>query len=49
VRLEIEFADARVGVTADADRPAAPARPVAREAKPAPKRAAKPVDQGTLF
>jgi exodeoxyribonuclease VII large subunit len=54
-RLEIEFADGRVGATADADRPApaaqAPAqpKPASREAKPAPKRVAKPVDQGSLF
>jgi exodeoxyribonuclease VII large subunit len=55
-RLEIEFADGRVGATADADRPAAappqtPAepKPAPREAKPAPKRMAKPVDQGSLF
>ncbi len=53
-RLEIEFADGRVGATADADRPAAkraPAqpKPAAADAKPAPKRAVKPVDQGTLF
>jgi exodeoxyribonuclease VII large subunit len=54
--LSVEFADGRVAVTADADRPAAtssPAsqpKPVAREAKPAaPKRAPKPVDQGSLF
>jgi exodeoxyribonuclease VII large subunit len=55
-RLEIEFADGRVGATADADRPAptakrapAQAKPAAQDAKPAPKRAGKPVDQGTLF
>lgn len=55
-RVEIEFADGRVGATADADR-AAPAatrapsqpKPVAQDAKPAPKRVAKPVDQGSLF
>jgi exodeoxyribonuclease VII large subunit len=52
--LSIEFADGRVGVTADTDRPAAspasPPRPAAREAKPAAsKRVAKPVDQGSLF
>ncbi|MDA9532985.1 exodeoxyribonuclease VII large subunit [Bradyrhizobium sp. CCBAU 25338] len=55
-RVEIEFADGRVGATADADR-AAPAakrapsqpKPVAQETKPAPKRVAKPVDQGSLF
>ncbi|SFL27141.1 Exodeoxyribonuclease VII large subunit [Bradyrhizobium sp. NFR13] len=47
-RLSIEFADGRVGVTADGDRPAA----AAREAKPtssaAPKKAPK-IDQGSLF
>jgi exodeoxyribonuclease VII large subunit len=50
--LSIEFADGRVGATADSDRPAEPApasaKPAAREAKP-PKRVAKPVDQGSLF
>jgi len=54
VPLTIEFADGRVGVTADADRPPATTTPgdtarPAREAKPAPKRVAKPVDQGSLF
>ena len=51
-RLAIEFADGRVGATADADRPAAtrPAKPVASEPKAAtPMRVAKPVDQGSLF
>ncbi|QAU49214.1 exodeoxyribonuclease VII large subunit [Bradyrhizobium guangzhouense] len=54
-RIAIEFADGRVGATADADRPAAvarraPAQPKqAAETKPAPKRVAKPVDQGSLF
>jgi len=54
--LTIEFADGRVAATADGDRPAAtpaPAsapNPVAHEPKPAaPKRVAKPVDQGSLF
>ncbi|TGN84210.1 exodeoxyribonuclease VII large subunit [Bradyrhizobium yuanmingense] len=54
-RVEIEFADGRVGATADADRPApaerrapAQAKPAA-ETKPAIKRVAKPVDQGSLF
>jgi exodeoxyribonuclease VII large subunit len=57
--LSLEFADSRVGVTADAD-----GAPVARSTKPAateqkaqpkepskaaPKRVAKPVDQGSLF
>src|SRR2546430_13151049 len=51
-RLDLEFADGHVAATADASRPAAarPAKPVASEPKPAtPKRAAKPVDQGSLF
>ncbi|MGA9091520.1 MAG: exodeoxyribonuclease VII large subunit, partial [Bradyrhizobium sp.] len=52
-RLELEFADGRVGATADADRPAAtgtPVKPVGSEPKPAtPKRVAKPVGQGSLF
>jgi exodeoxyribonuclease VII large subunit len=55
-RVEIEFADGRVGATADADRPAPVAKrapsqpkPAAQEAKPAPKRVGKPVDQGSLF
>lgn len=57
--LTLEFADGRVGATADADRPpvARAAKPVASEpresreaAKPAaPRRLAKPVDQGSLF
>jgi len=53
--LTIEFADGRVGATADADRPPAVAAP-ASEPKPAretraatPKRVSKPVDQGSLF
>src|ERR1700716_2485651 len=51
-RLDLEFSDGRVAATADADRPAAtrPAKPVASEPKPAaPKRAVKPVGQGSLF
>jgi exodeoxyribonuclease VII large subunit len=55
-RLTIEFADGRVGATADADRPApttaaaSPAKPTSPETKSAaPKRVAKPVDQGSLF
>ena len=51
-RLDLEFADGRVAATADSDRPAAtrPAKPVASEAKAAtPKRAVKPVGQGSLF
>jgi exodeoxyribonuclease VII large subunit len=53
--LTIEFADGRIGATADADRPeaaAAPANPPkpARETKTAtPRRVTKPVDQGSLF
>ncbi|WP_407177029.1 exodeoxyribonuclease VII large subunit [Bradyrhizobium sp. STM 3562] len=51
-RLELEFADGRVGATADADRPAVaqPERPkpATREPK-TPKRIVKPVDQGSLF
>ena len=51
-RMSIEFADGRVGVTADGDRTAPTPSPLppAREPKPAaPRRAAKPVDQGSLF
>jgi exodeoxyribonuclease VII large subunit len=52
-RLSLEFADGRVGATADSDRPAATAmsaKPAAGEPKPAtPKRVAKPVGQGSLF
>jgi exodeoxyribonuclease VII large subunit len=55
-RLNLEFADGRVGATADADRPAAaparagPPQAAASEPKPAaPKRVAKPVGQGSLF
>ena len=54
--LSIEFADGRVAATADADRPPATSTPASepkiapREPKPAaPKRVAKPVDQGSLF
>ena len=52
-RLNLEFSDGRVGATADADRPAAtatPAKPTASEPKAtAPKRAVKPIEQGSLF
>jgi exodeoxyribonuclease VII large subunit len=51
-RLDLEFADGRVGATADADRPAATraAKPVASEPKSAaPKRVVKPLGQGSLF
>jgi exodeoxyribonuclease VII large subunit len=50
--LNIEFADGRVGATADADRPMAThaVKPVAGEPKAAaPKRVVKPVGQGSLF
>jgi exodeoxyribonuclease VII large subunit len=54
--LSIEFADGRVAATADANRPAATSAPasgpkvVVQESKTAaPKRVAKPVDQGSLF
>ena len=52
-RMSIEFADGRVGATADGSQVAAASaspKPAAHEAKPAtPKRAVKPVDQGSLF
>jgi exodeoxyribonuclease VII large subunit len=52
-RLSLEFADGRVGATADSDRLAATAtsaKPAGSEPKPAaPKRIAKPVGQGSLF
>jgi exodeoxyribonuclease VII large subunit len=51
-RLDLEFADGHVAATADAGRPAVtrPAKPIAGEQKPAtPKRAVKPVGQGSLF
>jgi exodeoxyribonuclease VII large subunit len=50
--LDIEFADGRVGATADADRPVATrsVRPTTSEPKSAPpKRVAKPAGQGSLF
>jgi exodeoxyribonuclease VII large subunit len=54
--LSIEFADGRIGATADADRPVATSAPASAQ-KPAPgeaktmpaKRVSKPVDQGSLF
>ena len=54
--LTIEFADGRIGATADSDRPPATSSP-ASESKPAPreaktmaaKRVVKPADQGSLF
>jgi exodeoxyribonuclease VII large subunit len=54
-RLNLEFADGRVGATADTDRPAATSRPasqpkpVVNEPKPTARRVVKPVDQGSLF
>jgi exodeoxyribonuclease VII large subunit len=52
-RLDLEFADGRVGATADADRPgatSAPARSGVSEPKVvAPKRVVKPAGQGSLF
>lgn len=55
-RVEIEFADGRLGATADLDRPGPAAKRAAsqhksasHEAKPTPKRVGKPVDQGSLF
>lgn len=54
--LTIEFADGRVGATADSDRPPATSvpdsapKPAPREAKTmAAKRVVKPIDQGSLF
>jgi exodeoxyribonuclease VII large subunit len=54
MRLDLEFADGRVGATAEAGRAAAAAPQAATEwanrQKPAaPRRIAKPVDQGSLF
>jgi exodeoxyribonuclease VII large subunit len=50
-RMSIEFSDGRVGATADSDELTAAPKPAAREVKLAapPKRATKPVDQGSLF
>jgi exodeoxyribonuclease VII large subunit len=52
-RLSLEFSDGRVAATADSDRQTAPAtsaKPDTSEPKPAaPRRAAKPVGQGSLF
>jgi exodeoxyribonuclease VII large subunit len=51
-RLNLEFSDGRVAATADADRPAAAATTksaTSPPASPAPKRAAKPAGQGSLF
>ena len=49
-RMSLEFSDGRVGVTADTSEAEPAPTPVAREPRPAaPKRAAKTVDQGSLF
>lgn len=50
-RLDLEFSDGRVGATADLGRGAATAgkKPAAPTTSAAPKRAVKPVDQGSLF
>ncbi|ABD06567.1 Exodeoxyribonuclease VII large subunit [Rhodopseudomonas palustris HaA2] len=50
-RLSVEFADGRVGVTADGGGATRPdiAKPATPAAKPAPKRVSKPIDQGSLF
>jgi exodeoxyribonuclease VII large subunit len=49
-RLDLEFSDGRVGATADADRPQVAQKPKRAPHNPkAPKRVAKPVDQGSLF
>jgi exodeoxyribonuclease VII large subunit len=51
-RLDVEFADGRVGATADAGRPAAAHAPKSAASEPkaaAPKRVVKPVGQGSLF
>jgi exodeoxyribonuclease VII large subunit len=50
-KLSVEFADGRVGVTADGDRPtgAEPARPAPASVRPLPKRPTKAEDQGSLF
>jgi exodeoxyribonuclease VII large subunit len=48
--MSIEFSDGRVGVTANASERTAAPQPAPREQRPAaPKRATKPVDQGSLF
>ena len=50
VRLDLEFSDGRVGATADANRPQVAQKPKgAPRNSRAPKRVAKPVDQGSLF
>jgi exodeoxyribonuclease VII large subunit len=48
-RLSVEFADGRVGVTADGDQPASPTRATKAAAAPSAKRTSKAIDQGTLF
>jgi exodeoxyribonuclease VII large subunit len=49
--LSLEFADGRVGATADADRPVAtrPVKPAGEPKDATPKRVVKPVGQGSLF
>jgi exodeoxyribonuclease VII large subunit len=51
-RLDLEFADGHVDATADGDRPAATSKTKPATSEPTtstPKRAVKPVDQGSLF
>jgi exodeoxyribonuclease VII large subunit len=50
-RLELEFSDGRVAATAGTDQPVlAPQQPATAPRRPrTPKRAVKPVDQGSLF
>jgi exodeoxyribonuclease VII large subunit len=51
-RLSVEFADGRIAATADGDSQTTTptsAKPTATEPKPAPRRVAKPVGQGSLF
>jgi exodeoxyribonuclease VII large subunit len=51
-RLSLEFSDGRVAATADADRPVtapASAKPSSEPKPAAPRRAVKPVGQGSLF
>jgi len=47
--LTLEFADGRIGATADGERTAAPPHESAGKPKSATKRAGKPADQGNLF
>ncbi|MGO3934895.1 exodeoxyribonuclease VII large subunit [Rhodopseudomonas pseudopalustris] len=48
-QLSVEFADGRVGVTADGGHAGEPAKPTTPASKPTQKRTPKPVDQGSLF